>query len=383
MKGSGKGGLFMMQSLFKTDNVFAYLVEEVTAYIDEQVIITNEAGIIVASSERSRIGNYHEGAYLAMKNQQKMIMTEEMCRRLKGVRKGIVLPITIEGKPIGVLGITGDPLKVELYGRIVQRMAELFINETINQMTQEKKARNLELFVFDWINDNMETEHLIERSNFFNIDLHKYEQIICLQIPAPIDHLSFKDILLLKRIWDSSEDALFARLGQGRLIIIDTGYRKEELYDKLVYFLEDTESELGKEVHVGVGKVTDYLDLRTSYEQAERACFIANSERRIVFEEDLQFEMLQYSISPEVKEKFIKRTIAPILSDDVLMNTLYAWLKNNLSINETAKALYIHKNTLYYRLKKIEEKTKGDLKNTDHVVLLYLGMKFFEEKTAK
>lgn len=373
----------MMQSLFKTDNVFAYLVEEVTAYIDEQVIITNEAGIIVASSERSRIGNYHEGAYLAMKNQQKMIMTEEMCRRLKGVRKGIVLPITIEGKPIGVLGITGDPLKVELYGRIVQRMAELFINETINQMTQEKKARNLELFVFDWINDNMETEHLIERSNFFNIDLHKYEQIICLQIPAPIDHLSFKDILLLKRIWDSSEDALFARLGQGRLIIIDTGYRKEELYDKLVYFLEDTESELGKEVHVGVGKVTDYLDLRTSYEQAERACFIANSERRIVFEEDLQFEMLQYSISPEVKEKFIKRTIAPILSDDVLMNTLYAWLKNNLSINETAKALYIHKNTLYYRLKKIEEKTKGDLKNTDHVVLLYLGMKFFEEKTAK
>src|SRR5690625_3576615 len=119
-----------MQPLFKTDNLFASLVEEITAYIDEQVIITNEYGVIVASTDQSRIGNYHEGAYLAIKKQKKMVMTEEMARKLKGVRKGMVLPIIIENKPIGVLGITGDPVKVEPYGRIVQRMSELFINET-------------------------------------------------------------------------------------------------------------------------------------------------------------------------------------------------------------------------------------------------------------
>src|SRR5699024_7925820 len=122
--------------------------------------------------------------YLAIKKQKKMVMTEEMARKLKGVRKGMVLPIIIENKPIGVLGITGDPVKVEPYGRIVQQMSELFINETIDQMMQEKMARNLELFVFDWINENLDPDLLVERSEFFNIDLTKYTQVISLQIPS-------------------------------------------------------------------------------------------------------------------------------------------------------------------------------------------------------
>src|SRR5690625_1559848 len=110
-----------MEQLFKTDRVFSALVNEVTNLINENVIITNEKGVIVASTETRRIGDYHEGAYLAMKSQQKMVMTEQLTKQLKGVRKGIVLPIVIENQPFGVIGITGDPEKVEAYGRIVQR----------------------------------------------------------------------------------------------------------------------------------------------------------------------------------------------------------------------------------------------------------------------
>lgn len=368
-----------MQPLFKTDNLFASLVEEITAYIDEQIIITNEHGVIVASTDQSRIGNYHEGAYLAMKKQKKMVMTEEMSQKLKGVRKGMVLPIIIEDKPIGVLGITGDPVKVEPYGRIVQRMSELFINETIDQMMQEKMARNLELFVFDWINGNLNPDLLMERSEFFNIDLTKYTQVISLQIPSTADNLSYKEILLLKRAWDNDEDALFVRWGQGKLIIIDKGYPKGELLEKINYFLADTSIRLGEEIYVGIGQATEYAHLRKSYEQAERACFIAKKEKRIVFEEELQLEMLQYSLNEETKEKFIERTIAPILSDKTLVDTMCCWLDNDMSINRTSEKLFIHKNTLYYRLQKIEEKTNMDVNDTDHIVLFYMGLKFLKE----
>src|SRR5699024_7761274 len=116
-----------MENLFKTNRVFPALVNEITDSINEEVIITNEEGFIVASTDKKRIGNYHEGAYLAMKNQKKMVMTKELTERLQGVRKGVVLPIIIESKPIGVIGLTGNPVTIEPYARIVQRMSELFI----------------------------------------------------------------------------------------------------------------------------------------------------------------------------------------------------------------------------------------------------------------
>lgn len=66
-----------------------------------------------------------------------------------------------------------------------------------------------------------------------------------------------------------------------------------------------------------------------------------------MFEEELRFEMLQYDSDYRIKELFIKRTIAPLLSDKNLLMTLDSWLANNMSIQQTAESLNIHKNTLY------------------------------------
>src|SRR5690625_4464292 len=147
------------------DTIFASLVNELQQLINEDVIITDEKGIIVASTDEKRINKFHEGAYLAMVHQEKMIMTEQMTKKLKGVRKGIVLPIMIENKAIGVLGITGDPTEVEAYARIVQKMSQLFIEDYLEQTAQEKMARNMELFIFDWLNNNLSEQELIERGN--------------------------------------------------------------------------------------------------------------------------------------------------------------------------------------------------------------------------
>src|SRR5699024_1721645 len=136
-------------------------------------------------------------------------------------------------------------------------------------------------------------------------------------------------------------------------IILDKGYPKGELLEKIKQFLTDMRVRLGDEIYVGVGQATEYLHLRTSYEQAERACLIAKKEKRIIFEEELRLEMLQYSLNLETKKKFIERTIAPILADEVLVDTMCCWLENNMSINLTSEKLFIHKNTLYYLLQKI------------------------------
>src|SRR5690625_3157189 len=172
-----------MLPFIQKDTIFASLVNELQQLMNEDVIITDEKGTIVASTDENRVNDYHEGAYLAMLRQGKMVMTEQLTKELKGVRKGIVLPIIIENKAVGVLGITGDPEKVEGYARIVQKMAQLFIKDHLEQMAQEKMARNMELFVFDWLNNNLSEQELIERGQFFNLEVQNYRQVIYLYHP--------------------------------------------------------------------------------------------------------------------------------------------------------------------------------------------------------
>lgn len=370
-----------MQQLFQTERLFKSLVKQINKFINEDVIITNETGIIVASTDLDRIDVFHEGAFLAMKQDKNIIINDELSKELKGVKKGIVLPMIIEDRPIGVLGITGDPLKVEPYARIIQKMAELFIQGTVDQMTKENMARNIELFVFDWINENITEELLLRRSDFFNIDIKKYSQVISIHFPFTGKDLSYKDIDFLRKHWDQSGDAIFIRWGQGKLLIIDKAHSRKVLYAKINSFLKNTVDTLNKDVRLGVGQALCYDNITMSYNQAERACLVASKEKKVIFEEELQFEMLQYVIDNQTKRKFIDRTISPLSEDQTILTTLRSWLENDMSIQKTAIALHIHKNTLYYRLKKIKSLTNLNVNKLDDVILLYIGNRFLEDIT--
>lgn len=79
----------------------------------EHLIVVNGQGIIIASTDKNRIGSFHEGATLVMKSGHRLHITERDAKRLKGVKPGINLPIYYNKKVIGVIGITGTPSVVE------------------------------------------------------------------------------------------------------------------------------------------------------------------------------------------------------------------------------------------------------------------------------
>lgn len=62
------------------------------------------------------------------------------------------------------------------------------------------------------------------------------------------------------------------------------------------------------------------------------------------------------------------RMLTPVLEDSELAATAEAFIRNSLSVSETAQGLYLHRNTLVYRLGKIEKLTGLDLKRLDHAM---------------
>ncbi|WP_156857917.1 sugar diacid recognition domain-containing protein [Oceanobacillus sp. AG] len=369
-----------MNRIFHSGQFYSSIVQEIRDLINEDVILTNQEGIIVASTDNARINNFHEGAFIAMKSKKNMEMTEALAAQLEGVRKGVVLPLILDEKPLGVIGITGEPEIVRPYAMLVQKVAELFMQDSIIQTDRERQARELEFFVFDWLNSKEITKSLIERSNFLGINIKKYNRVAILRGDQSALSFTYKDINLLKVAWDYEGDTLFIRWGQNKILMLLTKqHDNEKLRRKLSIFLKEVQSSMKMQMYVGVGEITTYNNMFSSFEQAAQASDVSSRDQPIVFEENLKFDMLQQALDEGIKRKFVERTILSLLDDPVLLETLSHWFENNMSNKNTAEKLHIHKNTLLYRLKRVEELLGIQLNKTHDLLTLYMGYLFLKE----
>ena len=104
------------------------------------------------------------------------------------------------------------------------------------------------------------------------------------------------------------------------------------------------------------------------------------AEGLVLFEElSARFRLLQGQ-SPDALVDIARRTIVPLLEYDArrhthLMDTLRTLLDNHFAVQPTAEALFIHRNTLLKRLRRIESLLGVDLTDIDDMMELYLGMR--------
>ncbi|WP_195574858.1 PucR family transcriptional regulator [Paenibacillus sp. 1001270B_150601_E10] len=89
---------------------------------------------------------------------------------------------------------------------------------------------------------------------------------------------------------------------------------------------------------------------------------------------ELHLEHLVYSIPDEVRKQFMQRVVIKNdnFTDAETMTTLQTFFQYNCSVSETAKRLYIHRNTLLYRLDKIKQETGLDVRTFSDAVLVKL-----------
>ncbi|WP_042161049.1 PucR family transcriptional regulator [Paenibacillus gorillae] len=114
---------------------------------------------------------------------------------------------------------------------------------------------------------------------------------------------------------------------------------------------------------------------------AERISTELGISQSVVLFADLEFTYLFRHIPQEIMRRYCSYLFQPLLDKDEdysgeMMRTLEAYFTNNGQVNETARALFIHRNTVLYRLEKITGLMNLDLKNNDHLLQLKLGLMF-------
>jgi carbohydrate diacid regulator len=359
--------------MFDLQVIGSQIVDEISSLVEQSILVTDRNGFIIASTNPERLNNYHEGAAMAIREKKQIQMTEELSRELKGVLPGIVLPIIIQDQSIGVIGITGPPYTVEKYGKLVRKVVELFVADFMSRQQRERSVRELEYFISDYLNGEIDQEKAIRQAELLSFPIQNYTSVAVFQATKYLDDGLVERMKSFQTIHQHLE---VVRSGIGELIFLIPDVDRQSLRNGLEQIEARANKVMNEFQPIGVGQAGS---LKRSYKQAKIALAVSARQKRIIFEEDLKLELLFQELPEDVGRKFIQRTLAPITEDEELLETLETYLFNEGSLQELADLLFIHKNTLKYRLTKIENQLGIHLHNKEQLTELYIAYSLYRQ----
>ena len=152
--------------------------------------------------------------------------------------------------------------------------------------------------------------------------------------------------------------------------------------DKVAQQIEEgLAKELDLKVVVGIGTVVNNIrDLARSYKEAQLAIEVGkvfDTERSVISYDNLGIGRLIYQLPTTLCQMFLREVFKKNPIDALDQETLFTinkFFENNLNVSETARKLFVHRNTLVYRLEKIKRLTSLDLREFDDAITFKVAL---------
>ncbi|QHQ60633.1 PucR family transcriptional regulator [Anaerocolumna sedimenticola] len=155
----------------------------------------------------------------------------------------------------------------------------------------------------------------------------------------------------------------------------------EDMHKTARVILDMLNTEAMTKVHVSFGTIVNEIkDVSRSYKEAKMALDVGKifySSRNVVAYSNLGIGRLIYQLPMPLCKMFIKEIFdgkSPDEFDEETLSTINKFFENSLNVSETSRQLYIHRNTLVYRLDKLQKSTNLDLRVFEDAITFKIAL---------
>lgn len=273
-----------------------------------------------------------------------------------------------------ILLVKGSGNGINLVGKMASFQLQNLLVAYKERFDQDNFIKNLlldNLLLIDIYNRakklHIETEvkrivYIVETQN--EKDSNAYEILRTLFPPKSKDFITAvdeKNIIIVKQIKDTDTHEDIMRVASTMLDMLNT--------------------EAMSRVHISVGTVIDEIkEVSKSYKEAKMALDVGKifySEKNIVAYSNLGIGRLIYQLPLPLCKMYIREIFGNKSLDnfeDEMLTTINKFFENNLNVSETSRQLFIHRNTLVYRLDKIQKQTGLDIRIFEDSITFKIAM---------
>nr|WP_302660974.1 helix-turn-helix domain-containing protein [uncultured Clostridium sp.] len=194
-----------------------------------------------------------------------------------------------------------------------------------------------------------------------------------------IESKSYDAYLYIKELYDDSDVEVI--LSNDKLLLIA---KVNDIYDHIIGIKDALLNNFTGRYYISYCHVENYEGLKESFEECEYRLMLANKYKvseSIIDEKKMILEGIIDSVSEEKKENIYQLFNEGFSKlDNEMIRTIEVFFRCGLNLSDAAKELYIHRNTLIYRLDKIEKYTAYDIRNFNNAVLFKVVFFIWKEK---
>ncbi len=359
-----------------SNKLFQGVIHQMKDAIDRVIGVLDENGVIISCSELVKIGEVRQGVREELGYSGEVVAVDGYTYRSLSSGPKIDYVVFVEGED-----------------KMAEKMSKLLAISLSNIKNLYDEKYDKGSFIKNIILDNILPSDIYIKSKDLHFNTEESRIIFLIKFHGKTEMMPFE--MLQNMFPDKTKDYVIS-VGEHDIVLvkyIKQGTDSHEA-EKIATNIADTLStEFYTKVSIGISTIVDNIkDLARAYKEAQIALDVGKvfeSEKCILSYDNLGIGRLIYQLPTTLCEMFLqevfKRGSLEALDRETLL-TIQCFFENNLNVSETSRKLFVHRNTLVYRLEKIRKLTGLDLREFEHAITFKVALmvkKYLNSKPLK
>ena len=350
-----------------SSRIFQGIILQMKDATDRCMGVIDDQGIVVACSELGMIGSKLDDYHAAPSDYPDQVFTSgnRTFKSIGGPNAEYDFIVFVEGR--------------DSTARSTCILAAVAFQEA--RVNYEEK-HNKTIFVKNIISDNILPGDIYVRAKALHFSTDTPRAVLLIR---QIGHTDMAALEVVSGMFPDRQRDFVLSVNETDIVLIkeltSLQDNNQEVYDIARAIEEKLMSELNIRCVIGIGTTVQHLRvLADKYKEAQVAIEVGkvfDTEKSIIHYDNLGIGRLIYQLPNTLCEMFLSEVFKknPIEAlDQETLYTINKFFENNLNVSETSRKLFVHRNTLVYRLEKIKKLTGLDLREFDHAIIFKVGL---------